>query len=42
MARAVLDSGGKGHTEHLFGLCALLGIAFLPRLKDLRAMAEIG
>ncbi|HVC61566.1 MAG TPA: Tn3 family transposase [Acetobacteraceae bacterium] len=24
-----------GFTEHLFGLCVLLGIAFLPRLKDL-------
>lgn len=24
-----------GLTEHLFGLCPLLGIAFMPRLKDL-------
>ena len=24
-----------GFTEHLFGLCPLLGIAFMPRLKDL-------
>jgi TnpA family transposase len=28
-------SDTHGFTEHLFGLCALLGIAFLPRLKDL-------
>jgi len=25
----------NGFTEHLFGLCALLGITFMPRLKDL-------
>jgi TnpA family transposase len=24
-----------GFTEHLFGLCVLLGITFMPRLKDL-------
>jgi hypothetical protein len=28
-------SDTHGSTEHLFGLCALLGIAFMPRLKDL-------
>ncbi len=28
-------SDTHGFTEHLFGLCALLGIDFLPRLKDL-------
>ena len=28
-------SDTHGFTEHLFGVCALLGIAFLPRLKDL-------
>jgi len=28
-------SDTRGFTEHLFGLCALLGIAFMPRLKDL-------
>ena len=28
-------SDTHGFTERLFGLCALLGIAFLPRLKDL-------
>ena len=28
-------SDTHGFTEHLFGLCALLGIAFMPRLKDL-------
>jgi TnpA family transposase len=28
-------SDTHGFTEHLFGLCALLGIAFVPRLKDL-------
>jgi TnpA family transposase len=28
-------SDTHGYTEHLFGLCALLGIAFMPRLKDL-------
>jgi len=31
--RATSDT--HGFTEHLFGLCALLGIAFMPRLKDL-------
>jgi TnpA family transposase len=28
-------SDTAGFTEHLFGLCPLLGIAFMPRLKDL-------
>ena len=28
-------SDTHGFTEHLFGLCALLGIAFVPRIKDL-------
>ena len=28
-------SDTHGFTEHLFGLCSLLGIAFMPRLKDL-------
>jgi TnpA family transposase len=28
-------SDTDGFTEHLFGLCALLGIRFTPRLKDL-------
>jgi TnpA family transposase len=28
-------SDTNGFTEHLFGLCALLGINFMPRLKDL-------
>jgi len=28
-------SDTHGFTEHLFGLCALLGITFMPRLKDL-------
>ncbi len=28
-------SDTHGFTEHLFGLCALVGIAFMPRLKDL-------
>ncbi|MGL4287345.1 MULTISPECIES: Tn3 family transposase [Methylobacterium] len=28
-------SDTHGFTEHLFGLCALLGIAYMPRLKDL-------
>jgi TnpA family transposase len=28
-------SDTNGFTEHLFGLCVLLGISFLPRLKDL-------
>ena len=28
-------SDTHGFTEHLFGLCALLGIQFMPRLKDL-------
>ena len=28
-------SDTHGFTEHLFGLCTLLGIAFMPRLKDL-------
>ncbi len=28
-------SDTHGFTEHLFGLCVLLGIAFMPRLKDL-------
>ena len=28
-------SDTHGFTEHLFGICALLGIAFMPRLKDL-------
>ena len=28
-------SDTNGFTEHLFGLCVLLGINFLPRLKDL-------
>ena len=28
-------SDTHGFTERLFGLCALLGIAFMPRLKDL-------
>jgi len=28
-------SDTHGFTEHLFDLCALLGIAFMPRLKDL-------
>ncbi len=28
-------SDTHGFTEHLFGLCPLLGIAFMPRLKDL-------
>jgi TnpA family transposase len=28
-------SDTNGFTEHLFGLCALLGIHFMPRLKDL-------
>ncbi len=28
-------SDTHGFTEHLFGLCALLGIVFMPRLKDL-------
>ncbi len=28
-------SDTHGYTEHLFALCALLGIAFMPRLKDL-------
>ena len=28
-------SDTHGFTEHLFGLCALLGIRFMPRLKDL-------
>jgi TnpA family transposase len=36
-ALAILEhtSDTHGFTEHLFGLCALLGIAFMPRLKDL-------
>ena len=25
-----------GYTEHIFGLCYLLGFAFMPRLKDLK------
>ena len=29
-------SDTNGFTEHLFALCALLGINFMPRLKDLR------
>ena len=28
-------SDTHGFTDHLFGLCALLGITFMPRLKDL-------
>ena len=28
-------SDTHGFTEHLFGLCVLLGITFMPRLKDL-------
>ena len=28
-------SDTHGFTEHLFGLCPLLGIPFMPRLKDL-------
>lgn len=28
-----VDTGG--YTEHLFGLCSLLGIEFMPRIKDL-------
>ena len=28
-------SDTNGFTEHLFGLCALLGITYMPRLKDL-------
>src|SRR3954451_14626755 len=28
-------SDTHGFTEHLFGLCAMLGIDFMPRLKDL-------
>jgi TnpA family transposase len=28
-------SDTNGFTEHLFGLCTLLGIAYMPRLKDL-------
>jgi TnpA family transposase len=28
-------SDTHGYTEHMFGLCALLGISFMPRLKDL-------
>jgi len=28
-------SDTHGFIEHLFGLCALLGVAFMPRLKDL-------
>jgi TnpA family transposase len=28
-------SDTNGFTEHLFGLCVLLGITFMPRLKDL-------
>ena len=28
-------SDTHGFTEHLFGLCALLGITFMPQLKDL-------
>ena len=28
-------SDTHGFTEHLFGLCAMLGITFMPRLKDL-------
>jgi TnpA family transposase len=28
-------SDTNGFTEHLFAICALLGIAFMPRLKDL-------
>ena len=28
-------SDTNGFTEHLFGLCALLGITFMPRLRDL-------
>ena len=28
-------SDTHGFTEHLFGLCALLGISFMPRIKDL-------
>jgi TnpA family transposase len=28
-------SDTHGYTEHMFGLCALLGIRFMPRIKDL-------
>ena len=28
-------SDTNGFTEHLFGLCVLLGITYMPRLKDL-------
>ena len=35
LAIAEHTSDTNGFTEHLFGLCVLLGISFLPRLKDL-------
>jgi TnpA family transposase len=35
LAIAEHTSDTNGFTEHLFGLCVLLGIRFLPRLKDL-------
>jgi TnpA family transposase len=37
-------SDTNGFTEHLFGLCALLGIIFMPRLKDLpdQVLSRIG
>ncbi len=31
--RHMVDTGG--YTEHLFALCSLLGIEFMPRIKDL-------
>jgi len=37
-------SDTNGFTEHLFGLCVLLGITFMPRLKDLpdQVLSRIG
>jgi TnpA family transposase len=37
-------SDTNGFTEHLFGLCALLGITFMPRLRDLpdQVLSRIG
>ena len=27
----------EGYTEHIFALCFLLGIRFMPRIKDLKS-----
>src|SRR5271165_4360212 len=44
LAIAEHTSDTNGFTEHLFGLCVLLGISFLPRLKDLpdQVLSRIG